>query len=80
MIQQPTLNDNPWCVVCDFDIITFVGRKHGGVPYNMRKSMDFIAVIEAMTFLTLLLVVRNSLSPTKEVLIIESGRGLIGLW
>ena len=26
-------------------------EKHGEVPYNIRKSMDFIAVIEACGFL-----------------------------
>ena len=69
IIQQPTLNDNPLCAVNEFNVITSVERKHRGVPYNMRKSMDFIAVIEAMAFWTLLFIVRNSPSPTREVLI-----------
>ena len=47
MIQQATLNDNPLCTVGDFNVINFVEEKHGGLPYNMRKSMDFIAIIEA---------------------------------
>ncbi|XP_015084240.1 uncharacterized protein LOC107027651 [Solanum pennellii] len=47
MIKQDTLNDNPWCTVGDFNVITSVEEKLGGLPYNMRKSMDFIAVIEA---------------------------------
>ena len=47
MIQQATLNDNPCCIVGDLNVITSVEEKHGGVPYNMRKSIDFIAVIAA---------------------------------
>ena len=51
MIQQATLNDNPWCTFGDFNVITFVEEKNGRVPYIMRKCMDFIDVIEGCGFL-----------------------------
>ncbi|XP_049399717.1 uncharacterized protein LOC125863742 [Solanum stenotomum] len=37
----------PWCTVGDFNVITDIDEKLGGIPYNMRKSLDFIGVIEA---------------------------------
>ena len=46
MIQQRTFNENPCCTIGYFNVITFVEEKFGGVPYNLRKSMDFIAVVE----------------------------------
>jgi len=42
-----TRNDVPWCVVGDFNVITHNEEKLGGIPYNMRKSLEFISVIEA---------------------------------
>ena len=47
MIQQTTVNDNPWCTVGDFNVITFVEEKLRGVVYHMRIRIDFIAIIEA---------------------------------
>ena len=47
MIHKDSLNENPWCTVGDFNVITSVEEKLGAVPYNMRNSMDFIADIEA---------------------------------
>ena len=47
MIHHDTLNDNPWCTVGDFNVLTCMEEKLGGDPYNMRKSMDIIADIEA---------------------------------
>ena len=46
MIQQRTFNENPCCTIGYFNVITFVEENHGGVPYYMRKSMDFIFVIK----------------------------------
>ncbi|XP_049348974.1 uncharacterized protein LOC125813528 [Solanum verrucosum] len=37
----------PWCTVGDFNVIIDIDEKLGGIPYNMRKSVEFIGVIEA---------------------------------
>ncbi|KAH0650296.1 hypothetical protein KY284_030208 [Solanum tuberosum] len=37
----------PWCTIGDFNVITSIEEKLGGIPYNMNKSFDFIGVIEA---------------------------------
>ncbi|KAG5615000.1 hypothetical protein H5410_014824 [Solanum commersonii] len=37
----------PWCAVGDFNVITDTDEKLGGIPYDMRKSLEFIRVIEA---------------------------------
>ncbi|KAK4707018.1 hypothetical protein R3W88_033432 [Solanum pinnatisectum] len=42
-----TRNATPWCTVEDFNVITDTDEKLGGNTYNMRKSMDFIGIIEA---------------------------------
>ncbi|XP_069145909.1 uncharacterized protein [Solanum lycopersicum] len=47
LLYHASVNTNPWCAVGDYNVITDVGEKLGGLPYNMRKSLDFIAVIEA---------------------------------
>ncbi|KAH0712277.1 hypothetical protein KY289_008236 [Solanum tuberosum] len=48
MLQQANDTANsPWCAVGDYNVITSMDEKLGGVPYNMRKSLEFIAVIEA---------------------------------
>ncbi|KAG5595248.1 hypothetical protein H5410_036480 [Solanum commersonii] len=33
--------------VGDYNVITSMEEKLGGIPYNMRKSLEFIVVIEA---------------------------------
>ncbi|XP_015170975.1 uncharacterized protein [Solanum tuberosum] len=38
--------DLPWCTIGDFNVITSIEEKLGGIPYNMNKSFDFIGVIE----------------------------------
>ncbi|KAK6791450.1 hypothetical protein RDI58_010531 [Solanum bulbocastanum] len=43
----------PWCTVGDFNVITDIAEKMGGCPYNMKKSLDFIGVIEACGLLDL---------------------------
>ncbi|KAH0665370.1 hypothetical protein KY285_026576 [Solanum tuberosum] len=37
----------PWCTIGDFNVITTPDEKQGGIPYNMNKSFEFIATIEA---------------------------------
>ncbi|WMV45640.1 hypothetical protein MTR67_039025 [Solanum verrucosum] len=37
----------PWCTIGDFNVITSIEEKLGGIPYNMNKSFEFIGVIEA---------------------------------
>ncbi|XP_059284742.1 uncharacterized protein LOC132038032 [Lycium ferocissimum] len=32
----------PWGVIGDFNVIACPEEKHGGAPYNMQKSMDFL--------------------------------------
>ncbi|XP_055814708.1 uncharacterized protein LOC129884436 [Solanum dulcamara] len=46
MLQQSTTS-LPWCTVGDFNVITDPEEKLGGVMYNMRKSLEFISIIEA---------------------------------
>ncbi|XP_015159877.1 uncharacterized protein [Solanum tuberosum] len=48
MLYHATATTNsPWCAVGDYNVITSIDEKLGGVPYNMRKSLEFIALIEA---------------------------------
>ncbi|KAH0684385.1 hypothetical protein KY285_021899 [Solanum tuberosum] len=35
-----------WCTMGDFNVITSIDEKKGGIPYNMNKSFEFISVIE----------------------------------
>ncbi|WMV13666.1 hypothetical protein MTR67_007051 [Solanum verrucosum] len=39
--------DLPWCTLGDFNVITSIEEKLGGIPYNMNKSFEFIGMIEA---------------------------------
>ncbi|KAG5605885.1 hypothetical protein H5410_027377 [Solanum commersonii] len=39
--------DIPWCTIGDFNVITNIEEKLGGMPYNKNKSFEFINVIEA---------------------------------
>ncbi|WMV30192.1 hypothetical protein MTR67_023577 [Solanum verrucosum] len=39
--------DLSWCTIGDFNVITSIEEKLGGIPYNMNKSLEFIGVIEA---------------------------------
>ncbi|KAH0737915.1 hypothetical protein KY290_036620 [Solanum tuberosum] len=47
MIFRTAESNKPWCSVGDYNVITSIEEKLGGVPYNMRKSLEFVAVIEA---------------------------------
>ncbi|XP_069154435.1 uncharacterized protein [Solanum lycopersicum] len=47
LLHHASVSTNPWCAVGDYNVISDVEEKLGGLPYNMKKSMDFIAVIEA---------------------------------
>ncbi|XP_015161207.1 uncharacterized protein [Solanum tuberosum] len=38
--------DTPWCTIGDFNVITSIEEKLGGMPYNMNKSFEFISVLE----------------------------------
>ncbi|XP_016452551.2 uncharacterized protein LOC107777087 [Nicotiana tabacum] len=42
-----------WCVIGDFNVITFMGEKIGGIPYQMKKSIDFINMIEECVLIDL---------------------------
>ncbi|XP_049348976.1 uncharacterized protein LOC125813531 [Solanum verrucosum] len=46
LLQYASL-DIPWCTIGDFNVITNIEEKLGGMPYNMNKSFEFIGVIEA---------------------------------
>lgn len=46
MLHQATTT-LPWCTVGDFNVITSPEEKLGCIPYNMRKSFEFISIIEA---------------------------------
>lgn len=46
MIQQAEGDKEPWCYVGDFNVINAIYDKLGGVPYNMRRVLDFIYVVE----------------------------------
>ncbi|KAK4729629.1 hypothetical protein R3W88_022617 [Solanum pinnatisectum] len=48
-----TRNDIPWCTVGDYNVITDTEEKLGGIPYNMKKSLEFIGIIEACGLLDL---------------------------
>ncbi|XP_015159686.1 uncharacterized protein [Solanum tuberosum] len=37
----------PWCTIGDFNVITSIEEKSGGIPYNIHKSFEFIGMIEA---------------------------------
>lgn len=39
--------DLPWCTVGDFNVISNIEEKLGGVPYNMQKSFEFSSVAYA---------------------------------
>ncbi|KAG5599775.1 hypothetical protein H5410_031145 [Solanum commersonii] len=41
------ITSSPWCAVGDYNVITFMDENLGGLPYNMKKSLEFIVVIEA---------------------------------
>ncbi|XP_016494260.2 uncharacterized protein LOC107813500 [Nicotiana tabacum] len=36
----------PWCVIGDFNVIASVEEKIGGLPYQMKKYIDFLSMIE----------------------------------
>ncbi|XP_047264380.1 uncharacterized protein LOC124896702 [Capsicum annuum] len=46
-LLQVATTELPWCTVGDFNVITDLDEKLGGIPYNMKKSFDFIGVIES---------------------------------
>lgn len=42
ILQKSTVDTKPWCFVGDFNVINNVEEKLGGLPYDMRKNIDFI--------------------------------------
>ncbi|OIT19367.1 hypothetical protein A4A49_42072, partial [Nicotiana attenuata] len=36
----------PWCVTGDFNVITSIEEKIGGIPYHINKSLELISMIE----------------------------------
>ncbi|XP_015159800.1 uncharacterized protein [Solanum tuberosum] len=53
MLNIAADNNKPWCSVGDYYVITNIEEKLGGVPYNMRKILEFITMIEACGLLDL---------------------------
>lgn len=47
MLQQSVENYKSLCVVDDCNVINDIDKKLGHVPHYMRRSMEFICVIEA---------------------------------
>lgn len=47
MLNQATVVNKPWCCISEYNVITAIDEKLGGVPNNMRKSLDFISFVEA---------------------------------
>ncbi|KAG5590384.1 hypothetical protein H5410_040898 [Solanum commersonii] len=66
---------------CGIDFYTLLLKKQiphknlGGIPYNMRKSLEFIDVIEACGLLDLGFSKQKFIWSNKGVLTTESGRG-----
>lgn len=44
--QQSANVTAPWYIIGDFNVITSVEEKIGGVPYKIQKSIKFISVID----------------------------------
>lgn len=42
MLQKAARIDKPWSFLGDYNVITTIDKNLGGVPYNMRKSIEFI--------------------------------------
>ncbi|XP_019224556.1 PREDICTED: uncharacterized protein LOC109206213 [Nicotiana attenuata] len=36
----------PWCVIGEFNVIASFEEKFGGLPYQMKRSIDFLGMIE----------------------------------
>uniref|UniRef100_A0A8C0UC45 Reverse transcriptase domain-containing protein n=1 Tax=Cyanistes caeruleus TaxID=156563 RepID=A0A8C0UC45_CYACU len=36
----------PWCVIGDFNVIATIEEKIGGIPYQIKKSLEFLSMIE----------------------------------
>ena len=47
MLQQAEVIDKLSCSVGDYNVITSTEKKLGGIPYDIKKILDFIAIIEA---------------------------------
>ncbi|WMV32839.1 hypothetical protein MTR67_026224, partial [Solanum verrucosum] len=75
-----TNNTIPWCTVGDFNVITDTYEKLGGIRYNMRKSLEFIGVIEDCGLMDWASMDLSSLGLIKGASISEYGKDLIGPW
>lgn len=45
--------DTPWCSVGDFNVVANIEEKKGDVPYNMKRSLEFIAMTKGFGFIDL---------------------------
>lgn len=45
MLWQAEIEDKPWCLVGDNNVITSTEENLGGIPYNIRKFLDIISII-----------------------------------
>lgn len=48
-----SVSDNYQCIIGDFIVITSTEKKQGDIPYIMRKSIEFLGVIERCDLLDL---------------------------
>lgn len=64
----------------DINVITDTDEKLGGIPYNMRKILQFIGLLKHVDSWIWDSMDLNLLGLTKGVLILEFGKGWIGPW
>ena len=76
MLLQDEVEDTPWCSVGDYNVITSTEEKLGVITYNIRKSLDFIAIIEACVLIDMGFTGKNTLGPIIGALIRGSAKGL----
>lgn len=50
-LLQYSYTNLPQCFIVNFNVISSTNEKLGGREYNMKKSFEFIIVIEACGFL-----------------------------
>lgn len=60
----------------DYNVITSSEKKPGGILYNIKKSMDFIEIIEACVLMDMCFSVQSTLGLIIEASIKGYGKGL----